>query len=220
MPARAVPSLGRYLPASTTIVSALGGGGATHPIQLSPKPSICRLFPLRFRPSALLGPDCPSPYFGAMKRTGRPRRGGGKESPPLNLASGGGNSRGNSRGRRAPPSPTRLLPQEEKHQGRSGGTEPDRSPSQDAVSEPTAAAVLLRGLQQSLGRQLPGGASPHEMKRGGPGRKGTKSDSQRQAKRDRLAHEFGEWQDWLRGERPAGGGSKGLEWKSKSGGKG
>ncbi|XP_039192731.1 probable C-mannosyltransferase DPY19L1 isoform X2 [Crotalus tigris] len=129
-----------------------------------------------------------------MRRTGRPRRGGGKESPPLNLASGGGNSRG----RRAPPSPTRLLPQEEKHQGRSGGTEPDRSASQDAVSAPTAAVFLLRGLQQSLGRQLPGGASPHAMKRGGPGRKGTKSDPQRQAKRDRLAHEFGEWQDWLR----------------------
>ncbi|KAM3822701.1 protein C-mannosyl-transferase DPY19L1 isoform 2-T2 [Vipera latastei] len=129
-----------------------------------------------------------------MRRTGRPRRGGGKESPPLNLASG----RGNSRGRRAPPSPTRLLPQEEKHQGRSEGTEPDRGASQDAVSEPTAPVFLLRGLQQSLGRQLPGGASPHAMKRGGPGRKGTQSDSQKQAKRDRLAHEFGEWQDWLR----------------------
>ncbi|XP_034265280.1 probable C-mannosyltransferase DPY19L1 isoform X2 [Pantherophis guttatus] len=121
-----------------------------------------------------------------MRRAGRPRRGSGKESPPLNLASGGGNSRG----RRAPPSPTRLPPQEEKYQGRSGDTEPDR--------EPTAAVFLLRGLQQSLGRQLPGGASPQAMKRGGPGRKGTKSDSQKQAKRDRLAHEFGEWQDWLR----------------------
>ncbi|XP_058039335.1 probable C-mannosyltransferase DPY19L1 isoform X1 [Ahaetulla prasina] len=129
-----------------------------------------------------------------MRRTGRPRRGSGKESPPLNLASDGGNSRG----RRAPPSPTRLPPQEEKYQGQSGDTEPDRSASQDTVSEPTAAVFLLRGLQQSLGRQLPGGAAPHAMKRGGPGRKGTKSDSQKQAKRDRLAHEFGEWQDWLR----------------------
>lgn len=137
-----------------------------------------------------------------MRRAGRPRRGSGKESPPLNLASGGGNSRG----RRAPP-PTRLPPQEEKYQGRSGDTEPDCSAGHDAVSEPTAAVFLLRRLQQSLGRQLPGGASSHAMKRGGPGRKGTKSDSQKQVKRDRLAHEFSEWQDWLRGERPAVGGS-------------
>ncbi|KAG8139466.1 hypothetical protein E2320_002236, partial [Naja naja] len=129
-----------------------------------------------------------------MRRTGRPRRGDDKESPPLNLASGGGNSCG----RRAPPSPTRLPSQEEKHKGQSADTEPDRSPSEDAVSEPTAAVFLLRGLQQSLGRQLPGGAAPNAMKRGGQGRKGTKSDSQKQAKRDRLAHEFGEWQDWLR----------------------
>ncbi|XP_025029515.1 uncharacterized protein LOC107326412, partial [Python bivittatus] len=150
--------------------------------------------PPPFPPTCPFGAWLPVLCFGAMRRTGRPRRGGGKESPPLNPASGGGNSRG----RRAPPSPPRLPPQEEKQQGRSGDREPERSASQDAVSEPSAAVFLLRGLQQSLGRNLPGGASPHAMKRGGPGRKGAKSDYQRQEKRDHLAHEFGEWQDWLR----------------------
>ncbi|KAF7247782.1 putative C-mannosyltransferase DPY19L1 [Varanus komodoensis] len=126
----------------------------------------------------------------------RPRRSLGKESPPTNSSGGGG----------APPSfpppPPPPPPQEAKQQqqGPSGDGELEPSPSRAAPAdnEPPSPLPFFRGLQRSLGRQLPGGASAYPaMKRGGTGRKGAKSDNQRQEKRDRLAHELGDWQNWL-----------------------
>ncbi|XP_061442377.1 probable C-mannosyltransferase DPY19L1 isoform X1 [Rhineura floridana] len=118
---------------------------------------------------------------------GRPRRGVGKETPPPNPVAGGSSSRG---GAAPPPSPP-PPPQAEKRQGLTGGGEPERSPSR------AAALDNVRGLQQSLGRQLPGGASC-AMKTGGAAKKGAKNESQRQEKWDRFTHELREWRDWLR----------------------
>ncbi|XP_077158892.1 protein C-mannosyl-transferase DPY19L1 [Paroedura picta] len=75
--------------------------------------------------------------------------------------------------------------------------EPERSPSRpppgESESEPAAAAAFFpRGLQQSLGRLLPGG-SVCAMKRGAA-RKGA---CPRQSRPDRLTLDFRAWQDWL-----------------------
>uniref|UniRef100_A0A8D0E085 Dpy-19 like C-mannosyltransferase 1 n=1 Tax=Salvator merianae TaxID=96440 RepID=A0A8D0E085_SALMN len=124
----------------------------------------------------------------------RPRRGGGKAAaPPLYASSGGG-----ALFQPAPPPPQEGKQQQQQQGPRGDVPAAERSPSRAASGddEPAAAAAsLVRGLQRSLGRQLPGGASC-AMRRGGggAGRKGAKSECQREEKRDKL----GEWQDWLR----------------------
>ncbi|XP_034985310.2 probable C-mannosyltransferase DPY19L1 isoform X1 [Zootoca vivipara] len=122
---------------------------------------------------------------------GRPRRGLAKKAPP---PSAGGNGGGG--GASPPPSPPPPLPQEgsRRHRGLSGAGEPDRALAHTEKG-PAGAA---RGLQQPLGRQLPGGASS-AMKRGGAGRRAAKNGSPRpEEQRERLARGFRECQDWLR----------------------
>nr|XP_060637607.1 probable C-mannosyltransferase DPY19L1 [Anolis sagrei ordinatus] len=103
-----------------------------------------------------------------MVRTRRSRGRGAAEAPsssPPPPSQGG-----------APLSPP-LSPQEEQRPGLGAEGEPQRS----LAGRFSAATVsLVRGLQQSLGRQLPGGASA--MARGGGGRKAAKHDAQRQEK--------------------------------------
>ncbi|XP_053116675.1 probable C-mannosyltransferase DPY19L1 isoform X2 [Hemicordylus capensis] len=124
------------------------------------------------------------------------KRGRRKASPTSHcFGYGGGNHIGGVTA--PPPSPP---PPEEEQKGPSEEGECEHSPRRQGAPEKDPIGVaFFRGLLRSLeGQQLPGGAPAMRKGGGGCGRRGARSDPQKQEKGDRLTEKICQWRDGLR----------------------